>query len=127
MQLAEIYESYKTINNEYMIFLEELVNKDFVGYSEDLIAGKLQLTKENIEELLVQLNVLEIEAKDEVNLKDLQYLLTDQMFLTMDLIGFYQYKEMGRFKMRVLNAINKKNRAELFGDTGREGNCRVSF
>ena len=52
--------------------------------------------------------------KDINNLRDLNYLALDTLFLTMDLKNFYKLGESERFKMRAVNYINKRNRGQGF-------------
>ena len=86
---------------------------------------RLREARENFERLMEQCSELEIGPQDEDNLKDLKYLLIDSLFLAMDLQGFFEVGELGRFKMRVLNYLNKKRRAEVFGELS-QANCRVN-
>ena len=48
------------------------------------------------------------------NLRALNYLALDTLFLTMDLKNFYKLGESERFKMRAVNYINKRNRGQGF-------------
>ena len=53
------------------------------------------------------------EEKDINNLRDLNYLALDTLFLTMDLKNFYKLGESERFKMRAVNYINKRSRGQI--------------
>lgn len=126
MKLVEIYEQYMNINNEYTSWIEALVNEDFQNDAEPLIKIRLQDTKEQFEKLMAACSELEVDEKDEENFKDLRYLVMDSLFLAADLEAFYNVNELGRFKMRVLNYLNKKRRADMFGETP-GGGCRVGM
>ena len=126
MTLINIYEEYTNINNEYLTYIEGLVNSDISNCSDDNIMDKLILFKNNFESIKIKLDVCEvdIEEKDIENLKDLKYLVMDALFISADLVTFYKSKQPERFKMRAVNYINKKRRAEMFKDAN-DGSCRV--
>lgn len=119
MNLVEIYEAYRVVSVEYIEWLEIVVQSDFQNDAEPIIRLRLIDTKKQFEEWMEQCNELEVEEKDETNLKDLRYLILDSLFLAADLVRFFETDDLGRFKMRVLNYLNKKRRAELFGETPR--------
>lgn len=125
MQLLEIYENYKAVNKEYTSWIEELVEKDFQGYTEDEIKAKLEEARQSFTDMMEQSNELEIGEEQEVNYKDLRYLVMDALFLASDLAHFYQYQELGRFKMRVINCFNKKKREAVFGGQPGNRSCPV--
>ena len=125
MQLLEIYENYKAVNKEYISWIEELVEKDFQGYTEDEIKAKLEEARQSFTDMMEQSNELEIGEEQEVNYKDLRYLVMDALFLASDLAHFYQYQELGRFKMRVINCFNKKKREAVFGGQPGNRSCPV--
>ncbi|MBE6023324.1 MAG: hypothetical protein E7231_08840 [Cellulosilyticum sp.] len=125
MQLVELYESYKEESKNYMDWVETLVEKDFEGYGEDVIMAGLEVARDQFNRLMEESNVLEISPEEEGNYKDLRYLLMDHLFLASDLAHFYKCKELGRFKMRVLNNVNKRRRAEMFGSTAGSGSCPI--
>lgn len=112
MELISIYEKYTDLNEGYVALLERLVDTDFAG---DQAAIKQQLikTKEQFEVMMEQTAALEVEQDQEQNLQDLKYLLTDSLFLSIDIVSFFEYEAYGRFKMRVLNYVNKKRRSEF--------------
>lgn len=120
-----IYRSYIEENIEYTNWLEKLANEDFKNDAPPIIKMRLKEARENFEQLMEKCNELEVASEDEDNLKDLKYLLIDSLFLAMDLQGFFEVGELGRFKMRVLNYLNKKRRAEVFGELS-QVNCRVN-
>ena len=62
---------------------------------------------------LMQTEQVEVEEKDIDNLRDLNYLALDTLFLTMDLKNFYKLGESERFKMRAVNYINKRSRGQI--------------
>nr|WP_303244360.1 hypothetical protein [uncultured Cellulosilyticum sp.] len=126
MNLIEIYEQYVDINNDYAAWIEALVNEDFQNDAPPLIKIRLQDTKEQFEKLMEACSNLEVSAEDEENFKDLRYLLMDSVFLAGDLLAFYNVEELGRFKMRVLNYLNKKRRADIFGEKPGDS-CRAGM
>lgn len=125
MELVELYQSYSEVNKDYMAFIEETVNADFKNSEQEAILQTLVKAKESFEELMAASNELNPREDDETNFKDLKYLLVDTLFLAIDLLDFYKAGEEGRFKMRVLNHLNKKRRAEMFGENNQMG-CRVN-
>ena len=64
------------------------------------------------EDLKLRCDKIEVEEKDINNLRDLNYLALDTLFLTMDLKNFYKLGESERFKMRAVNYINKRSRGQ---------------
>ena len=120
-----IYKAYIEENTEYTSWLEKLVNEEFQTDAPPIIKMRLQEARENFEQLMERCNDLEVEINEENNLMDLKYLLMDSLFFAMDLQGFFEAGDLGRFKMRVLNYLNKKRRAEAFGELT-QGECRVS-
>ncbi|MEG0295086.1 MAG: hypothetical protein RR620_00125 [Clostridium sp.] len=124
MDLLSTYEEYTEFQKEYVIFIEELFNSNLNVYSEDVTIKRLTEAKKKFELLMDKSSEIVIESKDADNLKDLRYLIVDALFLSTDLLGFYQYKEVERFKMRVNNYINKLRRSELFKETN-SSSCRV--
>lgn len=125
MQLVEIYESYKAESKNYIDWIEELVEQDFAGYTAEEISSKLETAKQKFGELIEQSGTLEVEEAQEANYKDLRYLLMDTMFLASDLAHFYKCEELGRFKMRALNFLNKRRRADVFGQNTGNGSCPI--
>ena len=116
MGLVELYQSYSEINRDYMTFIEETVSTDFKNNQPEEILQLLTQAKKGFEELMAASNEIELREADETNFKDLKYLLVDALFLAIDLLDFYKEGEEGRFKMRVLNHLNKKRRAEMFNE-----------
>ena len=96
-----------------MDFIEELVNKNFEGFSEDFVMGNLENFQNSIGDLKVKADDLQVEEENKDNLKDLKYLIVDTLFLTFDLNNFYKLKEFERFKMRFVNYVNKRRRDEM--------------
>ena len=114
MSLINIYEEYNRINNEYVNFIEILVNSDLGDCSENNIMDKLMLVKNGFESMKIRIDLEEVEEKDIENLKELKYLVMDGLFISADLVTFYKYKQPERLKMRAVNYINKKRRSEMF-------------
>lgn len=108
MQLVETYENYRKYNEEYIGFIEELVNNDFKNKSEDDVLEQLAEGKMKFELLMVRIGNYVLDEDQSENLQDFKYLLADSLFLSVDLINFYKLKEFERFKMRFTNYIRKK-------------------
>ena len=104
-----------------MTFIEETVSTDFKNNQPEEILQLLTQAKKGFEELIAASNEIELREADETNFKDLKYLLVDALFLAIDLLDFYKVGEEGRFKMRVLNHLNKKRRAEMFNEANQMG------
>lgn len=113
MTLLDAYEKYKKINNDYSRFIEIMINKEGFNFTDKEEVDLLE--KYNIEIHQLKISIDNVESTDDENLKDLNYLIMDLMFLSVDLINFYNYKEVERFKMRAVNYINKQRRKEFFG------------
>lgn len=122
MDLINAYESYKEFNKNFVDFINDLITNDFSNVDKTTIIDKLLAGKEFFSNLQVQCETIDIESKDMNNLKDLQYLLTDGLFLTIDLINFYNLNEYDRFKMRASNYINKGRLTEMFKQSK---NCSI--
>ena len=128
MELVNSYAYYTEEYNAYLKLVEQLVETDFASCVEAEVTSKLANAKETFEGLMEKVSALEVEETQQENLKDLKYLIMDALFFASDLDNFYKHKELGRFKMRVLNALNKKRRAELFGnETTGSGSCPMNL
>ncbi|MGL4738450.1 MAG: hypothetical protein ACRCW2_13450 [Cellulosilyticaceae bacterium] len=114
MELLNYYETYTAITKDYDRLLQELVDQENLQ-KEDGIYERLAQAKDKLEQLMQSLAELEVDEAQQHNLGDLKYLVTDLFFLAMDCVHFYGHEEMGRFKMRAINYLNKKRRAEIFG------------
>lgn len=126
MELLNRYNEYTALNKEYLEFVEQLIETEFEKFSEEDIKSYLKETENRMQCLMENISDLKVEIEQETNLKDLKYLVMDSVFLLGDLIHFYQLGELGRFKMRALNAINKKRRAEMFKETpSGNGSCPI--
>lgn len=112
MELIQIYETYNILNKEYIEVIEKIVSEQNYEKQEET-SIRLKEIKQQLEELMDQSSELTSEEINEQNLKDLRYLITDSFFLAVDLLHFYEHNEIGRFKMRVVNYLNKKRRHEL--------------
>lgn len=124
MELVSHYEAYTNLIRTYMCFIEELVNTDFTAYTSEVIEKELVSVRDQVQELMDVCETIEVEKEQEENLKDLRYLVMDALFFTTELATFYKSEELGRFKMRAINYLNKRRRAEMFGDD-HKGSCRV--
>ena len=121
MGLVELYQSYSEINRDYMTFIEETVSTDFKNNQPEEILQLLTQAKKGFEELMAASNEIELREADETNFKDLKYLLVDALFLAIDLLDFYKAGEEGTFKMRLLNHLKKKRRAQMFNEANKMG------
>lgn len=124
MNLIKAYEEYTRVNNDYVNFIEGLVNSDLGDCNETQIKAHLLCAQNSFESIKIRIDVEKVEEKDQENLRDLKYLVMDALFISADLVAFYKYKQPERFKMRAVNYINKKRRAEMFKDN-HDGSCRV--
>ena len=113
MDLINTYEEYKNTNEEYALFINGLVDSD-LSNKDEVIANKLTEYQNKFEYLKVKCDRINVEADNVNNLKDLKYLIVDTLFLALDLSHFYTLGQVERFKMRAINYINKKRRAEFF-------------
>lgn len=113
MDLINTYEEYKNTNEEYAVFINGLVESD-LSNRDEAIVNKLTEYQNRFEELKVKCDRITVEDDNVNNLKDLKYLIVDTLFLALDLAHFYGLGQEERFKMRAVNYINKKRRAELF-------------
>ena len=113
MELVKTYEEYNELNKEYVKFIQMVMESDIANY-DDIIMNNLEKYSELFEELKLRCDKVEVEEKDINNLRDLNYLALDTLFLTMDLKNFYKLGESERFKMRAVNYINKRNRGQGF-------------
>lgn len=111
MDILEIYEEYKKLNKEYVKYNEALLETKFTDNKDESVVDTLKDFKEKFEELKIKSDELD-DNNDEVNLKDLQYLIVDAIFVSYDLINFYTGGHIERFKMRITNYINKMRRVE---------------
>lgn len=112
--LSEIFNKYVEINSEYVKYINDIVNNNFVGYLEEEIMNKLVEGKKNFEELMSQIDKCENEEEKGLFLKDVKYSIVDGLFLTIDLYNFYNSKELERFKMRAVNYIRKGRVTSFF-------------
>lgn len=112
--LSEIFNKYVEINSEYVKYINDIVNNNFVGYLEEEIMNKLVEGKKNFEELMSQIDKCENEEENGLFLKDIKYSIVDGLFLTIDLYNFYNSKELERFKMRAVNYIRKGRVTSFF-------------
>lgn len=114
MILVDTYEKYKKLNGEYSKVIDEMIYKNFDNLNKEEIIKKLSEYNSEIQALKSEVD--SIESKDKDNLNDLNYLVVDLMFLSIDLINFYNYNEVERFKMRATNYLNKQRRSEIFSN-----------
>lgn len=114
MNLVEIYNEYKSLNNTLQAFLEKFIHPEASMPTEQL-KEIFEETKGGIEKLLDEVANLSVSDEQKDDLQDLNYLMTDTLFLLMDLANFCTYNEIGRCKMRAINYLGKRKRVEVFG------------
>lgn len=114
MELVEIYNEYKNLNDTLQAFLEKFIEPEASMEAEQL-KEIFEETKSGIEHLLDASADITIPSEHEEDFKDLKYLMTDTLFLLMDLANFCTYNEIGRCKMRAINYLGKRKRVEVFG------------
>lgn len=124
MNLVKIYEDYNTINNAYIKFIDELSNNECLSTADENIVDKLKEAQDNFEALMIKAENEKVDKENLNNLQDLKYLIMDGIFVASDLLAFYKYNHVERFKMRAINYINKKRKADMFKDSY-SGSCRV--
>lgn len=125
MDLLNTYEEYKNYKNQYVVFIEELFNSNLKAYSREITLKKLEEAFKTFEMFNSRTDDMKVEEKDEENLRDLRYLIFDSLLLSSDLLKFYKYNEVERFKMRTINYINKVRRDEMFSSSMNNSSCRV--
>ena len=91
-----------------------MVMESDISNHDNIIMNNLENYSNLFEDLKLRCDKIEVEEKDINNLRDLNYLALDTLFLTMDLKNFYKLGESERFKMRAVNYINKRNRGQDF-------------
>ena len=122
MELLNAYENYKEFNNNCVNFINKLISNNLEDMDRSEIEDKLNEGRDFFSNLQTQCEAIKIEDTDIDNLKDLQYLIADGLFLTIDLIRFYSINEYDRFKMRASNYINKGRLTEMFKQSK---NCSI--
>ena len=122
MELLNAYENYKEFNNNFVNFINKLISNNLEDMDRSEIEDKLNEGRDFFSNLQTQCEAIKIEDTDIDNLKDLQYLIADGLFLTIDLIRFYSINEYDRFKMRESNYINKGRLTEMFKQSK---NCSI--
>ena len=113
MELVKTYEEYNELNMEYVKYIQMVMESDISNH-DNIIMNNLGNYSNLFEDLKLRCDKIEVEEKDINNLRDLNYLALDTLFLTMDLKNFYKLGESERFKMRAVNYINKRNRGQGF-------------
>ena len=126
MDLATLYNEYKKYLNEYMLYIFELAESNLDGCKDQNILDKLKAYQIKFEDIKIKSDVIEVDEANKQNLQDLKYLVMDVLFAALDLTTFYSYKEEERFKMRAVNFVNKRKRAEIFNESI-HSTCRVDF
>lgn len=126
MDLVSLYNEYMKISEQYMAYIFEISEQDLGNCENESVSDRLKSYQIKFEDMKIKADVLEVEQDQINNLQDLRYLIMDTLFASLDLTTFYAYKEVERFKMRAINFVNKKKRAEMFNES-RDSKCRVEF
>lgn len=126
MDLVDLYNEYMKVSEQYMTYVFELSKDDLGTCDNDQVLDKLKSYQVKFEDMIIKANVLEVDEANKNNLQDLRYLIMDTLLVATDLSAFYSYKEVERFKMRAVNFVNKRKRAEMFNES-RDSKCRVEF
>ncbi|MGL4992054.1 MAG: hypothetical protein ACRC57_12995 [Sarcina sp.] len=126
MDLVSLYNEYVKISEQYINYIYELSGDDLGDCNNENIQDKLKSYQIKFEDMMIKANVLEVDDENKNNLQDLKYLVMDTLLAATDITAFYNYKEVERFKMRAVNFVNKRRRAEMFNES-RDSQCRVGF
>ncbi|MDO5517300.1 MAG: hypothetical protein Q4F66_07065 [Clostridium sp.] len=114
MKLKEIFDTYVDLNGQYVSYVNEIINKDFEGYSKEDTMDKLIKAKNKFQELMNAVDEIQVEEEDGLFLKDVKYGIVDGLFLAIDLYNFYHSEQLERFKMRGVNYIRKGRVTSFF-------------
>ena len=90
MELVKTYEEYNELNKEYVKYIQMVMESDISNH-DNIIMNNLENYSNLFEDLKLRCDKIEVEEKDINNLRDLNYLALDTLFLTMDLKNFYRY------------------------------------
>ena len=112
MELVKTYEEYNELNKEYVKYIQMVMESDISNY-DDIIMNNLENYSNLFEDLKLRCDKIEVEEKDINNLRDLNYLALDTLFLTMDLKNFYKLG-IDKSKRIVYNIYRKRDK-ELRG------------
>lgn len=113
MSIVTTYDKFIHINNEFINFIDKLVDNNFKSFSEEQIKMNLDIALKNYEDIKFESDKIIVEDKDKNNLNDLKYLIMSGLFLVSDLKHFYNIKEYDRFRMRAVNYINNSRRGKI--------------
>ena len=84
MELVKTYEEYNELNKEYVKYIQMVMESDISNH-DNIIMNNLENYSNLFEDLKLRCDKIEVEEKDINNLRDLNYLALDTLFLTMDL------------------------------------------
>ena len=93
MELVKTYEEYNELNKEYVKYIQMVMESDISNH-DNIIMNNLENYSNLFEDLKLRCDKIEVEEKDINNLRDLNYLALDTLFLTMDLKNFYKLGEI---------------------------------
>lgn len=124
MELVKIYNEFVALNEEYCKFVKSIAASDILSLNYENTLKELSKQADIFEELMNKVSELEVSNDQLENLKDLKYLIMDGIFASRDFEAFFKAKQIERFKMRIVNYENKKQRSEMFSNVS--GNCRVN-
>ena len=131
LTLLESYKEFTKINSEYINYINELVNTDLGKCDNKEVINCLIGCKNRYEFLKIKVDDYNYEEENIDTLKQLKMYIMDGLLLSIDLLRFYESKQVERFKMRAVNYINKERMKKFIEDNPFEnnisfGNCRVN-
>lgn len=124
MEIVKIYNEFVEFNKDYCIYVKNIAEGDILSLNYESTLKELTRMADKFEDLMNIVSKLEVEEEQKENLNDLKYLVMDAIFASRDFEAFFKAKQVERFKMRIMNYENKKQRSEMFSDV--QGNCRVN-
>lgn len=130
LDLFDIYKNYDIANKEYISLLENLLNSSLGDCNDENIQNDLLAAKNKFEFLKIMADDILITEENNEILGKLKYYIMDGLFLAVDLLNFYNSKQVERFSMRAVNYINKNRMQEFINDnpfnsTIPFGKCRI--
>lgn len=130
MDLFEIYKNFNVANREYITYIHNLIKEDMGECNNEEVINELLAGKNRFEFLKIMVDDVKITIENNEMLGKLKYYIVDGLFLSVDLLNFYETKQKERFQMRAVNYINKDRMEQFIKDnpfnTNVEiGKCRV--
>lgn len=130
MDLFEIYKNFNLANREYINFIDGLIKNDLGNCDNKEVENDLLAGKNRFEFLKIMVDDVVITEENQETLGKLKYYIVDGLFLSVDLLNFYETKQKERFQMRAVNYINKDRMQQFINDNPFNsdieiGRCRV--